>query len=423
MITGRRILILIGVILFLGSDVIETEIAAKVPITGVPVSGMKSYDKLIPALMTRWKIPGAAVAVVKDGRLVFAHGYGYADKTSRKVVQPDSLFRVASLSKPITSAAILKLYEEHKLRLEDRPFTMLRIEPPNRTQIDQRLNRITIRQLLYHSGGWDRDRTGYDPMFDSIGIANQLGVPPPVNANQIISYMLSKRLDFNPGTKFSYSNFGYCVLGRVIEKVTGVKYEDYVREALLIPAGATKMRCGRSLLPNRLPGEVRYYDYPGAPMTVSVFPQIKNRVPWPYGGYCIEAMDSHGGWVASTIDLLKFLTVINGRDSRKDILKSTTIKLMVSRPKPPLWSSSEQYYAMGWVVAPMNSSTLWGHAGSLPGTTSVIVRSYDDLEWAILLNSRPRDSASFQAELDVILWSAINQVTTFPEHDLFAKYN
>jgi CubicO group peptidase (beta-lactamase class C family) len=156
--------------------------AGNVPVTGTPVPALASFDRTVLGLMAKWKIPGGSVAVVKDGRLVLAHGYGWADRENRQPVEPDSLFRIASLSKSLTSAAILKLMEEGRLRLDDKAFDLLGdLKPRPGATINPDLRKITIRNLLQHSGGWDRDQS-FDPMFRSHDIAAAMGVPPPADA-------------------------------------------------------------------------------------------------------------------------------------------------------------------------------------------------------------------------------------------------
>ncbi len=392
------------------------------PMTGIPVPSMASFDRIIPELMTKWRMPGGAVAVVKDERLVLARGYGFADQEVGQPVQPDSRFRIASLSKPITAAAILKLVEEGKLNLDARAVQMLAdLQPPQGAKVDTRIYDVTIRQLLQHAGGWDRSKS-FDPMFLSAKIARAVGAPAPANAETLIRYMLGQPLQFVPGTQYAYSNFGYCLLGRLIEKVSGQRYEDFVQTKVLKPIGVTRMRLGHTLLKDRAEGEVRYYDFREAPLAQSVFPDVNEAVPQPYGGFYIEAMDSHGGWVASTIDLMRFLTAIDGSSKRPDILHPATVHLMVSRPAPPLWVGSPYYYGMGWLVRPTKGDANWWHGGSLPGTSTFMVRSYHGLAWVALFNSRPADWETFMKELDHGLWQAIDQVLEWPTHDLFAQY-
>ena len=141
---------------------------------------------------------------------------------------------------------------------------------------------------------------------------------PPLTADHIIRYMLARPLDFNPGQNYVYSNFGYCLLGRVVEAVTGRTYEQYVREEILKPMGIVDMRVGKSLLKDRAPGEVRYSHHSEPLLLGSVFgPKLGAPVPQPYGSACIEAMDSHGGWIASAVDLARFATALYPDSSYK----------------------------------------------------------------------------------------------------------
>jgi len=125
--------------------------------------------------------------------------------------------------------------------------------------------------------------------------------------------MLSQPLQYAPGTTYDYSNFGYCVLGAVIEKITGMPYDAYVRANVLMRPGASGIIQGRSLAAQRADEEVTYYDYPGAGQAVSVFPTGPQQVPWPYGGFYLEAMAAHGAWIASPVDFLRFQAWLDGR--------------------------------------------------------------------------------------------------------------
>lgn len=401
-----------------------------VPITGAAAPGMASYDRIVTALMAKYHIPGGAVAVVKNDRLVFAHGYGWADVEHHVKVQPDALFRVASLSKPVTSAAIMLLNQEGRLKLSNSAFGYLTsLRPPAGTTANPQLASITVEELLQHSGGWDRSET-FDPMFASTRIADAVDAPPPADARTIIRYMLGQPLQFTPGRRYAYSNFGYDVLGRVIESVTGADYATWVAQHVLDPAGVLQMQQGRTRLADALPGEVRYYAVPGqgidALEVTSVFPG-DGQVPMPYGGFCLEAMDSHGGWVSSTVDYLRFLTAVDGEPGRPDLLSQGTIATMTAHPPAAnqTWTHSSYWYAMGWDVRPSGSGENWWHAGSLPGTTTLVVRAWNGLEWAAFFNARVLDANGndvFAAELDQDLWTASRQVTSWPAKDLFSAF-
>ena len=391
---------------------------AAAPMTGTPVPELAAFDSLIPALMAKWGVPGGAVAVMKDGKLILARGYGWADTAARTPVEPDALFRIASISKPVTAIAILRLAEEGKLRLDDPVLPYVQHLAPRGGPADARWRRVTLRHLLTHTGGWDRDREGgFDPMFRPTEAARETGQPAPASAETVVRWMLTKRLDFDPGARYAYSNFGYALLGRVIERVTGQPYESYVRERVLRPAGVTRMRIGRSLLAGRAPGEVRYYDGQVVP---SVFPGTPARVPFAYGGFHLEAMDAHGGWLASAPDLLRVLRVVDRLPSPPDLLSSLSTAEMIARPAPPLPSDSVVWYALGWQVRPSRGDANWWHGGSLPGTATLLVRSYHGFGWAALFNRRlSRDSTSFAAELDRTMWQALRGVERWPGHDLF----
>ena len=104
--------------------------------------------------------------------------------------------------------------------------------------------------------------------------------------------------------RYAYSNFGYSLLGRVIAKITGMRYDDYVRKEVLAPLGIHKMQLGHTLLKDRAPGEVRYYSEPGKTGEAVMGPALGEQVPLPYGAWCLEAMERHGGWVATAPDLV-----------------------------------------------------------------------------------------------------------------------
>ncbi len=386
------------------------------------VTPKESFQKVIGQLMTKWNIPGGAVALVRNEKLVMAEGYGLSDKSAGTAAEAESLFRIASLSKPVTAVAVLKLVESGALGLDDKAFTILSdLEPPPGATVDPRIYDITVRDLLRHSGGWDRDLS-FDPMFKSRDIAAATGVATPPDAVTIIRYMMGQPLDFTPGTRYAYSNFGYCILGRIIEEVTGKTYEAHVVEDVLPLMGIGRMKQGRSLEADRAEGEAAYYDYPGAPLALSAFTTDVVTVPWPYGGFAIEPMDSHGGWIASVVDMMRFVTAVDGRSVRPDVLQPATISLMTERPGLPDWQGSDWYYAFGWQVRPTGGDANWWHTGSLPGTVTIVVRAANGLSWAAFFNMRPASADTFVNELDSALWTAVNGVTEWPATDLFGSF-
>jgi N-acyl-D-amino-acid deacylase len=391
----------------------------------VPIG--QAFDHEMEAFMAARKIPGGALAIVKDRRLVYARGYGWADRDAKAAVKADSLFRIASASKPITAVAVLKLMEQGKLDLDAKAFPLLNLQPAVQSFRDPepRLRDITIRQLLQHTGGWDRDKS-FDPMFRPERIAKATNTPPPATPVNVIRYMLSQPLDFDPGTRYAYSNFGYCVLGRLIEKVSGATYEQFVQDKILAPIGIKRMRIGASLDGQQAPGEVRYYTSDNTE-SQNVFPVEPQKVPQPYGGFHLEAMDAHGGWIASAVDLARFAAALHD-PQHSPLLKTEPFATMYAPPPPPVSRTSDgklepTYYGCGWMVRPKadGKANYW-HAGSLPGTATLLVRRADGLSWAVLFNQRSEDKKLPDSEIDPALHRAANAIVKWPEHDLFREW-
>ena len=380
-----------------------------------------SFDRMMRDFMREHRVPGASLAVTDQGKLVYARAYGYSDVKTREEVTLDSLFRVASISKPITAVAILQLVEQGKLKLDDKVFAVLDFEDAIKTagdQFDPRQRDITIRHLLQHRGGWDRG-ISFDGMFRSVEFAAKLGVPAPAGPNTVIQSMLGHPLDFDPGHRYAYSNYGYCLLGRVIEKLTGQSYEQYVREKVLAPLDIHSMRIGKTRLDGRQKNEVRYY-YPGR--GPSVFQaDLADDVPWPYGGWYLEAMDSHGAWIASANDLAKFAAAFDDPENCK-ILSADSIAAMFARP-PGLAGHDEEgkqtptFYSLGWFNRPVGEGMQnnW-HTGSLAGTATILIRRHDGRNFVALFNARSSPNAShFGRAIDPLLHRAANVVNEWPE--------
>ncbi len=396
--------------------------------TGTAVPELATIDRRIPALMKKWSIPGGAVAIAKDGKLVFARGYGVADKSHNEPVQPDSLFRIGSVSKTLTSAGVLTLVEEGRLNLDDKVFQILSyLQPPPGRSMDPRLHDITVRQLLQHTGGWDRMKSGdpTNPPYTEYAAA-ALHVPYPPSFETVVRYMLGQPLDFTPGTEFQYSNFGVDLLGLIIEKTASQQYETYIQQRVLSPMGITRVAAGLGSPEERLPKEVVYYDYPHAPLVRSIYPNVHRLMPRPYAVWQMEhGMVPAGGWIASAIDLVLFNSRLDGARPPA-LLRPSTIQLMFEPPPaPPLLNpKSDYWYGLGWEVSPYNSTgTLnWWHGGYFPGSRADLVRLGNGVVFAALFNSDCADANGFTAEFEAFLVDASLNTQTWPTHDLFSNY-
>jgi CubicO group peptidase (beta-lactamase class C family) len=282
---------------------------------GMPRSGdcgnpNAGADRAVTNWMKQWGIPGASVAVLKSGNLIYACGFGYADLAKVETVQPSHRFRLASITKLLTATAIRRLAADGKLNLSDKMLDRLGSAKPSGDPKDARLKDITIQHLLDHKGGWKRTDLGFDPMNHSDVVASALGVPKPSTCRDNITYMFKNHmLNFAPGTEEAYSNFGYCILGRIVDAVSGQNLEAYVKQSLLSPIGITKMQTGHSLIGGRLPDEVHYYDLPFAGTVKSIFPP-QGQVPAPYGSFHAETGDADGAWIATAIDTARFVHLL-----------------------------------------------------------------------------------------------------------------
>lgn len=339
-------------------------------------------DGKISSYMAQQQVKGASVALIKDGRLIYAKGYGVMNTSTGEAVGPSSLFRLASVSKPITGVAVMKLSETNAGLLGQKVFGSGSIlgTPYGNGNYDTWEKEITVQQLLEHTAGgktWNNkgDDGTSDPMFDQASYSQ----------SQLIGWVLDNRnTGAKPGTAHDYSNFGFSVLGRVIEKKSGQTYENYVRDKVLKPCGITNMYLAGDLESDRRYNEVTYYG--GNPY-----------------GMKVKRMDAHGGWLGSAIDLGRFIVRVDGFATKPDILSQTSFNKMVEP------STSNSGYGKGWCI----SGTNYWHNGSLPGTGALIVRTGNGLSWVFLT------SGTYNGACDAMMWEVVNGIKTWPAHDLF----
>ncbi len=382
--------------------------------TGIDVPSMLKADTLITEFMKSWSITGGTVAITKDGRLIYNRGFGYADQAKTEPMQPYHLQRIASNSKAITAIAIMKLIQDAKLKLDDTVFGSTRILTSSyylSAITDSRVYNMTVKQLLEHTAGWDRGIAcdGYshcDPISFPLHVTSVMSEGNPVGDSTLIKFLLSKSLNHTPGTTYAYSNIGYLVLAKVIEKVTGMKYEDYVASVIMDPLGLKDMHLGKNLLADK---QEREGEYNSTSTTLSCY-GTGSTVPWQYGGWNLEAMHAHGGWISTSEDYVRMILAVDGKSTVADILSPASITTMTTP------SSANAYYAKGWSV---NTAGNWWHTGSLDGTSSFMCRTSGGYTWAIHFNARS-SASTFWSELDDLPWDCLAATSSFPTHDLFA---
>jgi CubicO group peptidase (beta-lactamase class C family) len=343
-----------------------------------------NMGRLAGAFKENFRVPALSVAISRNGQFVFDQGFGMADSKELAPANMSSLFRIASVTKPITSVTIFTLIEAGKLSLTDKVFGASGIlgTKYGKGPYKQYVTDVTVDHLLTHtSGGWPDDST--DPMFrfDSWDQA------------KLISWTLENLpLTYPPGQHWAYSNFGYCLLGRVIEQVTGQAYADYVQSNILAPCGISNMRIAGNSLRQRAPNEVVYVGQ-------------YNEDPYKMN---VARMDSHGGWIATPSALVQFLDHVAGSGNIPSMLKPATIRMMTT-PSPAFPEGSAAKYARGWMVG-NNGLGNWWHDGSLPGSTTIMVRTASGLCWAALANTRTEPHDQIDTALDEMMWDMARSV-------------
>jgi CubicO group peptidase (beta-lactamase class C family) len=317
--------------------------------------------------MSRNDVKALSVAIARHGQFVYRKAFGVADESSDEAATPSHLFRIASVSKPITAVAIFSLIEKGRLRLSDSVFGsngVLGFDYGSKYR--NRVQKITLENLLTHtSGGWENNND--DPIY----------LNPGFDQHQLIAWTLQNvPLKYDPGTHFLYSNFGYCILGRVIEKISGRAYEPYVQAEILKKCGVDGMKIGGSGPSQRAQNEVVYYDF------------AQNN---PYA-FDVNRLDSAGGWIATASDLVQFAMHVDGFSYTSNILSRQSIEVMTT----PCSVTSSPHYAKGWYV---NAVPDWWHPGGLPGSSAILVRTETGMCWAALTNTAAAGLAALMREI------------------------
>ena len=228
-------------------------------------------DSIVERYLKRWEINGAQLVITRNDSLFYARGFGWADKEKGVKMEPNMLMRFASVSKLITATGIMKLWEMKKLRMGDKVFGpkgILNDTTYCNSIQDQRYYDITVEQLLRHKGGFNN--YAGDPVSNTrfIMMQNHLKVAP--DHQTLLKILLKRHLGYTPGQAKCYSNLGYMILSMIIEKKSGMKYEDFMQ----------KMQKGYS--PRPLTGEDRRRMAGGAAGVVAQaqasLRQTKNRM-------------------------------------------------------------------------------------------------------------------------------------------------
>ena len=398
--------------------------AGSLPITGELGEKLEPLNDLLRKTLADNNIPGATLTVARDGKIIYDRGFGYSDLENPTPMAANSNMRIASISKPITAVAVLLLVEDGKLKLDDHviDFLVRGAEFALPKDADPAWRHVTIRHLLQHSGGWNRD-TSKDPMFELLTISRALELKQLARIPDVVRYQLSRPLDFEPGTEYQYSNFGYCLLGRVIEVASGQPYEAFVTERILKPVGMLQTRLGKTRLADRARDEAHYYT-----QSLKTYPAIWDAahggktgkfelVQAPYGQSDLEVMDAHGAWTSTASDLVRFAAAIDS--ATKPLLKPDSLQQLKERPSYAN-SEADTWYGLGWNVRSivgLDRVSMW-HTGKVAGSSTILVKRWDNIVWAVLFNvDETKDGIQCATLIDGRMHTAVDASRVLIEQD------
>jgi CubicO group peptidase (beta-lactamase class C family) len=341
------------------------------------IEGLTGMDQEIKAYLNKWNIKGASLAIMRNDSLVYAKGYGWADKDAGVRMDVGHIMRVASVSKLITAIGIMVLQDQGKITIKDKvfgPTGVLYTTYMNSLAKDPLYKELTIEHLLRHEGGYRRDA-----MFSSLTVKSQMNLTEAPTADDFIKYTLPRKLDFVPGTSQKYSNFSYLLLSRIIETVSGMSYEKFIKEYVLKPAGCFDMHIAGNYLEDKRTNEVHYYAHGNLEdRMVYEFNGSGNKVDKCYGGNNITVLSGAGAWCASPVELARLVASVDGRDEVPDIISKEAFEQMTEY-------FTKEKFSLGWNDT--NPEKGWNRTGTFTGT-SALVKYYPNNEcWIMITNT------------------------------------
>lgn len=405
-----------GIFSFVMLALAATANAAQVA-DGPDVPELAHFDDVMTEFMAARNIQDGQLAITRLGKLVFARSYKHNSNNPTTI---HSRYRIASVSKPITSTLLHRAQQDGLLSLDSTLGDWLDLSTLPGQSADPRLAGVTVRNLLQHLGGFGSpDEYGYDPIFNDKAVATLTGEGYPVLKTQIQRVMNGRALIHEPGTTYAYSNYGYMLAGMILEKATGMAYGAYA-DQVLNPIGILDARISRSQLHRQYPGEASYISNATARTVIDNSGEI---VPLPYGGYNYETNAAYGGWTVSAVEVVRWLANLDNPVAPNAILNSASRSEMFAFPAnfTPPYNDGDEFYASGWGVRNfgINQRNTY-HSGGLPGTMSWAVRLSTAINYMVVFN---RDNfggpGNWYSDIDGALSTAILQTTQWPTHDLF----
>lgn len=339
---------------------------------------LHAMDSIIQRYLKRWEIHGAQLAISRHDSLLYARGFGYADKDRQIPMEPSYIMRMASVSKLVTATGIMKLRDMGKIRLSDKVFGPKGILNDTfyvNSIRDKRYFDITVEQLLRHKAGF----TNYagDAIFSTRYIMQQNRLTTPPDHRTLLRIVLRRHLGYTPGTAQRYCNIGYTLLSLIIEKRTGMSYENFMQRYVLNPAGCYDFHIAGNYLKDRRPNETVYYMHSSS-VPVPEFNNSGRMVVRCYGENDITTALGAGAWVASAAELCRLVASIDGDRTVPDVISPQAVKLMTQE-------MPDHQFSLGWNFTPRNRP--WIRTGSLVGTSALVLRYPDGECWVFITNT------------------------------------
>ena len=339
-----------------------------------------TVDQFVSAELRSQQIPGVALAVVRDGKIVKAAGYGMANVELSVPAKPESIFQTGSVGKQFTATAVMMLVEEGKVALDDKISKYFPDSPPA-------WKGITVRHLLTHTSGI--------PDYTEEKSGGGINMRVDYAEEELVKKIAALPLDFPPGQKWSYSNSGYLILGVLIHHVTGEFYGDVLQQRIFRPLQMTSTRIisEADIVPNRSDG---YRLVKG---------ELKNQ-EWVSPSLNTTA---DGALYTNVFDLAKWDAALY----TEKLLKRSSFEQMWTPVK--LNSGKTSPYGLGWRVAEVSGHRLLEHGGAWQGFTMHISRYVDDQLTIIVmtnLDSGHSDPAKIAQGVAAIYVPALRKVET-----------
>jgi D-alanyl-D-alanine carboxypeptidase len=348
--------------------------AARTPPTPLPVAPEqitdtaehrtidRRLDEYIQTEMRKSKIVGLSLAIVRNGHLVKAKGYGFANIETRTPATPETIYKIGSISKQFLASGIMLLVADGKVSLDD-PITKYLNAAP------QSWEKITVRELLTHTSGLaaqrpENDPPGYEPFK----------IQPDAD---LIRRNYSIPLEFAPGTKWRYSNLGYFVIAEIITRASGVPWNEYLSAMIFAPAGmaATRVTSTTDIVPNRADGYVLEDG------------RLQKAESW-------IAVRPSGAFLSNVLDMAKWDAVLYS-----DRVLTASMRERMWTPAN-LADGTTYPYGFGWSLDSWHGHRRIDHNGGIPGFLSDFERFVDD-ELAVIVLMNTSSGNPTQIALDV----------------------